>query len=660
MLSAEVWDLPVHGTVNSAYTASIPVNNPSHLKLTFSLKGGKLPKGVQLTQQGQLHGKPQESGTFPITIQVAVKGGGTLAPQDYKLYIDEPTVQLAKPPAQPAVTLANPSDPPKAPQPPTAQAGGSPGTSGAAGTPAGPQIRGNLIPGQSQIWVDLPAAPAVANAGGASAANAGGANAANAGGANAANAGGANAANAGGANAANAGGANAANAGGANAANAGGANAANAGGANAANAGGANAANAGGANAANAGGANAANAGGANVANAAKASTAATAKVSVLIGGKPVNLKDSTGAISGSMDASGSQASLNLETPLATGDSVQVKLTPASGSALTSDTVVVADPLDLGRIRYYFTAGIVVSNSQGFQVQSSGSQAGVFLGLNADRSWLISNQPFWRRIGLNTFFDARLTSVATQGATATTTPAASTGSGSTPTTTTTPASTALNSFLQSQKAGSLQAGTYIPIMTGEWARGSDTYAFFVAPLAKAGFTTLTSQQSSASTTSGTATTTTPAATSLPLTGQFYTSYSYGGRFGVFRTYKDGNGDWDTNSAPELVSYVDVTTGRFGNFEGFRDLTVENTGASSTTGADYFLRLRPWRYSFEGLLKIPHSPFVVGFNANIGRGAIAPAIVNGVTRPYTQPRDDLRFLFGAQFDFTKLLKAIPTL
>ena len=80
-----------------------------------------------------------------------------------------------------------------------------------------------------------------------------------------------------------------------------------------------------------------------------------------------------------------------------------------------------------------------------------------------------------------------------------------------------------------------------------------------------------------------------------------------------------------SEAPELVSYVDITRGRFGDFE------------------------RPWRYSLEGVFKVPHSPLVLGFNANIGTGGNAG---------FVQPRDDLRFLIGAQFDFAKFLKALP--
>src|SRR4029077_2329398 len=110
------------------------------------------------------------------------------------------------------------------------------------------------------------------------------------------------------------------------------------------------------------------------------------------------------------------------------------------------------------------------------------------------------------------YFDARLTTVATQTAGAT----PPTGSGTTST---------LDSFAQSQKAASLQVGTYLPITTGEWQRSKEWYSFFVAPLAKAGFTTLTDTQtaSTSATTPGVSST----ATAQPLTDRFFTSYAYG-------------------------------------------------------------------------------------------------------------------------------------
>ncbi len=81
----------------------------------------------------------------------------------------------------------------------------------------------------------------------------------------------------------------------------------------------------------------------------------------------------------------------------------------------------------------------------------------------------------------------------------------------------------------------MQTGVYVPIVTGEWKRGSNDYAFFVAPLAKAGFTTLIDQTAAPAAAAGSATST----SALPLTGQFYTSYSYGARIGVFQTFKKG-------------------------------------------------------------------------------------------------------------------------
>jgi hypothetical protein len=223
------------------------------------------------------------------------------------------------------------------------------------------------------------------------------------------------------------------------------------------------------------------------------------------------------------------------------------------------------------------------------------------------------NADGYRRWNVNTFLDTQLTSVATQQASTAT----------------------LQSFNQSQKAASFQIGTYVPwIMGSPWARGSNRYSLFIAPMGKAGLVTLTDEQSASAT--------------VPVTDRFFKAYSYGARLGVFQHYHS------SGAAPSIVSYVDITTGRFGDFEAFRELTPATAGAPGE-----IQRVRPWRYSFEGLLKLPSSPFVVGFSANIGTGAW-PAFkdAQGIFHPYTQPRDDLRFLLGAQFDFSKLLKALP--
>ena len=353
---------------------------------------------------------------------------------------------------------------------------------------------------------------------------------------------------------------------------------------------------------------------------------------------RPVTIQDASGAPQPftTTDAKG-QWFLTLSKPVVAGDQLQIDQqsfdtgTHTPGTLASTKPQPVVDPLDLGRVRYYFTSGVVLSNSRDFAVQSSSTQAGLFLGLDADRAWIVPERLAPRNIGINTYFDARLTSVATQAMN----PTQGTADN-------------LTTFVSSKKAASLLAGTYFPITTGHWDRGTATYSFFVGPLAKAGFTTLADDPAN---TTGTTTT---------VTDRFFTSYAYGARLGVFHNFMKDKDTVDTTAGPELVSYVDVATGKFGNFEAVRDLTLELDPKASADPPHMLRRVRPWRYSFEGLLKIPHSVFVIGFSANIGRGAYPADKVNGVVRPFTSPRDDLRFLFGARFDFSRFLQAIPKL
>ena len=315
--------------------------------------------------------------------------------------------------------------------------------------------------------------------------------------------------------------------------------------------------------------------------------------------GVPAGIRDSTGFKPYAVTDATGQAAITFEQPLAAGQSVSLcqkivdtndPLAPAI-DAPGSGTIAIANPLDLGRVRYYFTAGVILSNDQGFQLNAPGTQAALFLGLDADRAWLPLDANGFRRANVNTDLDIRLTSVPTEQV---------------------QASSTLDSFIESEKAASFQGGAYLPLIVGQpWLSAQSRYSLFVAPLAQAGFTTLTSD--------------TTAATSL--TDRFFKSYSFGARLGVFEHFHS------SAEAPELVSYIDISRGRFGDFEEFRGPLLE----------------RPWRYSLEGVFKVPHSPFVLGFNANIGTGG---------TLGFIQPRDDLRFLIGAQFDFSKFLKALP--
>ena len=325
-------------------------------------------------------------------------------------------------------------------------------------------------------------------------------------------------------------------------------------------------------------------------------------------------------------------AAITFEQPLSDGQSVKLcqKIVHVSDPSVPAvaapgaEATTVANPLDLGRVRYYFTSGVVLSNDQGFQLAPSGTQASLFLGLNADRTWLPLDDNGFRRVNLNTYLDARLTSV----------PAQSTAA----------SSTAAGSFIESRKAASFQTGVYLPLIAGQpWSSGHGIYSLFVAPLAKASLTTLAGNASASSGSNET----------FPVTGRFFSSYAYGTRLGVFQHFRS------RSAAPELISYLDFAVGRFGDLESFRDLTLEQNPNAGGSGPHEFLRYRPWRYSLEGLFKVPNSPIVVGFNANLG--SRWPAAKNlGETRPFIAAPDDLRFLIGAQFDFSKFLKAIPEL
>jgi len=307
--------------------------------------------------------------------------------------------------------------------------------------------------------------------------------------------------------------------------------------------------------------------------------------------GVPAGIRDSGGFKPYAVTDAAGQAAITFDQPLAAGQSVSlcqkiVDISDPSAPVIEapgSGAIAIANPLDLGRVHYYFTAGVILSNDQGFQLNSPGTQADLFLDLNADRAWLPLDSNGFRRINVNSYLDIGLTSVPTEQA---------------------QAGNTLDSFIQSQKAATFQGGAYLPLIAGQpWSTGASRYSLFVAPLAQTGFTTLTSD--------------TIAATSV--TDRFFKSYSFGARLGVFQHSRSAS------EAPELVSYVDITRGRFGDFG------------------------HPWRYSLEGLFKVPHSPLVLGFNANIGTGG---------NLAFTQPRDDLRFLVGAQFDFAKFLKALP--
>ena len=141
-------------------------------------------------------------------------------------------------------------------------------------------------------------------------------------------------------------------------------------------------------------------------------------------------------------------------------------------------------------------------------------------------------------------------------------------------------------------------------------------ALFIAPLAKGGIMTITDDEETAE-------------------GQqfggddIFNFYSFGVMLGHFRLHEN------RNIAPELISWLTLSAGRWENFE-----HRIPTGEKDPLGEDIFVRRRPWRIEALGRLKIPETPFIIGFDGNFGKGP-----------------DDLRFLFGTRFDIGKIMRTL---
>lgn len=353
-----------------------------------------------------------------------------------------------------------------------------------------------------------------------------------------------------------------------------------------------------------------------------------------------------------SSNISGGQFDIKLTTALLQGQRVCLKEVfdngQGSSGAIASGPYRVPQFGNWGLVKGYFTSGFLLSQDQG-----SFSQSNLFLAFTLDKTWALpggQNQKNAaghkrRAPGFNTFFDTRLTAIpvtacntssaggttGSGGQTSTCVQSNTNGSG----TTTTP----LDTFLASRKTARLGIGVYLPIVAKSWTFGGTPQALFVAPLAEAGVDTPVSSITQAQPSN---TGSSDAATSGMVTGvnptTFYNHYGYGARLGHYAMTKSDS------EAPETISYLDVVVGRFSNLESF--VQQGNTGPTD-------LRERLYRVYLEGILKVPGTPLIVGFSANVGQEAIGLGNNHIVQRA----GDDLRFLFGARFDVAKLVSKI---
>ena len=221
---------------------------------------------------------------------------------------------------------------------------------------------------------------------------------------------------------------------------------------------------------------------------------------------------------------------------------------------LASTAAAQTSDTEWGRVRGYFSAGAVFARDDaGFSKQTP------YVGFNLDKNWRSGNTML-----VNTFFETRLTSIPV-------------------------GESRVAAFPASEKAAQVNVGVYAPVLTTRWTFGGNAQALFVAPLLTAGFDTPTDTR----------------------VDHFYTRSAGGARLGHFRLPAG------KDAAPELISWLDVSYGRF------------------TSIGDRRLRL-----AVEGTLKAPGTPVVVGFAANVG--------------PSGSARDDLRFFLGTRFDLGALI------
>lgn len=291
---------------------------------------------------------------------------------------------------------------------------------------------------------------------------------------------------------------------------------------------------------------------------------------------------------------------------------------------------------DWGRVRSYFTAGMVFSKEN-----DEFSKSDLALSFVLDKNYL--KRRSWN---INTFFEARLTSVPV----ATREPAEGEEAGEEEE----EEADSFDTFVKSKKAGFAQAGVYVPVNVSYWRNQRELNTLFIAPLVKFGILTISGEgQTAEAETFG--------------DDDVFNFRSFGFRLGHFRyprlknpcpdigegrdargvrranetekeylrrtsPFADRDCETEADYAPELVSWLDISRGKYENFA----VSVP-TGQLDADGNPVTRLENRWRWQAEGRLKIPETPFIVGFDGNFGDGP-----------------DDLRFGFGMRFELGKLI------
>lgn len=295
-------------------------------------------------------------------------------------------------------------------------------------------------------------------------------------------------------------------------------------------------------------------------------------------------------------------------------------------------TAEVTSLYDLGRMKTYFSVGAEFQGTNGALGTTSG-----YASVNIDENWITTGpdtkakcfsasdsstfrenngdthncgaHPF--RFLLNTYVEAELTQIPLTTSTANTTSSGTQGTSQVARAaaaaggTTTTGSTSTSTFdISKAKGAYVEGGVYAPLLlpSMQWSFHGQENAFFFAPIAKYAFLEPDSSPAGSTTSFNT-----------------YRAYSSGFRWGHFRLPSHF-----AKQGPELLSYVDVTWGRWENYR-------EANGSRGT------------RMDVNGRYKIPYTLLYLGFEANVGPGG-----------------SDFRLFAGTRVDVSSIIgKLLPS-
>jgi hypothetical protein len=343
----------------------------------------------------------------------------------------------------------------------------------------------------------------------------------------------------------------------------------------------------------------------------------------------------------------------------------------------------VKNTLDWGRVHADFSAGILISNDSGNSTTSGASagsgnfsQAHQFFALLVEKYWMMpgcymydgrkdrkyrcsdkvrpaqheAEAEYLERVrseesssrrrffvpGLSSFFESRLTAIPIN------------------TTATTPSttSTVASGILTTAQTARVDVGFLLPLLAQRWTFEHRPNALFIAPMAKAGFDTVTGPTALTTVSPG------GTGTSSQTLESVYNFWGYGARIGHMELTRS------VNKAPETYSYIDILVGPYSNLQSYvcHEGTASGQPLAGSTCVEYGVdannkplfpvesRKRLYRLDIEGLLKIPKTILYVGFNANIGQRSLGAVHLD---HGYSAP-DDLRFFFGTKLDIAAVL------